>query len=151
LFNLATQNVSLNDTNVLYYADNGFNFYGNGLLVSRDLIEKDPALVKRLASAVAKAWIASIKDPKATIDALTKRDSMANGPLEVRRLQWILDRNVITADTRKGGLGYLDPEKMDRGLKTLASGFGFKTTPTVADVYDDRFLPPLSERTLPQK
>jgi NitT/TauT family transport system substrate-binding protein len=151
LFNLAGQNVGLNDTNVLYYADNGFNFYGNGLLVSRDLIEKNPDLVKRLASAVAKAWIASIKNPKATIDALTKRDSMANGQLEMRRLQWILDRNVITADTRKEGIGYLNPEKMDRGLKTLASGFGFKTTPTVTDLYDQRFLPPLSERILPSK
>jgi NitT/TauT family transport system substrate-binding protein len=151
LFNLATQNIGVNDTNVIYYADNGFNFYGNGLLVSRDLIEKNPDLVKRLTSAVAKAWIASINDPKATIDALVKRDSMTDGPLEVRRLQWILDKNVITADTRQGGLGYLDPKKMDGGLKTLADGFGFKTTPTLADLYDDRFLPPQSERTLPQK
>jgi NitT/TauT family transport system substrate-binding protein len=151
LFNLATQNIGVNDTNVIYYADSGFNFYGNGLLVSRDLIEKNPDLVKRLASAVAKAWIASISDPKATIDALAKRDSMIDAPLEVRRLQWILDKNVITADTRKGGLGYLNPTKMNVGLKTLADGFGFKTVPTAADLYDDRFLPPLNERTLPQK
>lgn len=151
LFNLMTQKIGVDDTNVLYYADNGFNFYGNGLLVSKALIESKPEVVKRLTSAVAKAWIASIKNPKATIDALAKRDSVIDVALETKRLQWILDRNVITPATRQGGIGFFDAKKMEAGLKTLGEGFSLAKVPAISDLYDDRFLPPLSERTIPAK
>ncbi|MEP9379084.1 ABC transporter substrate-binding protein [Aquabacter sp. CN5-332] len=151
LFNLATQNIAVDDTNVIYYADNGFNFYGNGLLVSKALIEKNPDLVKRLTAAVAKAWIATIKDPKATISALAERDPVTDEALEVKRLQWILNKNVVTPATRANGLGYMDKKKMEDGLKILAEGFAMEKVPTIADLYDDRFLPPLSDRTIPAK
>jgi NitT/TauT family transport system substrate-binding protein len=151
LFNLLTQKIGLDDTNVIYYADNGFNFYGNGLLVSKKLIDSNPELVKRLTKAVAKAWIESIKNPKATIASLAKRDSVIDSDLEVKRLQWILDKNVITPATRKGGLGFFDAKKMESGLKTLGEGFGFTKVPTIADLYDDRFLPSASDRAIPAK
>lgn len=150
LFNLMTQNIQPSDTNVVYYADSGFNFYGNGLLVSRSLIKNNPDLVKRLTRAVAKAWVASIKNPQATIDALAKRDSLTDVPLEVKRLKWVLDKNVITPATRDGGIGAVDKQKFESGLKTLSEGFGLSVIPTLADLYDDRFLPPAADRALPK-
>ncbi len=151
LFNLMTQKVRVEDTNVIYFADNGFNFYGNGLLVSRAFIESNPDAVKRLTSAVAKAWVASIKNPQATIDALAKRDPLTDVPLEVQRLKWILDKNVMTDATRVGGIGAMDPHKMQAGLKTLAEGFELPIVPTIEDLYDDRFLPPRADRAIPTK
>lgn len=151
LFNLMTQKIMPEDTNVIYYADNGFDFYGNGLLVSKGLIESNPDLVKRLTSAVAKAWVASIKDPKPVIAALAKRDALVDPDIETKRLRWILDKNVITAATRKNGIGYLDEKKMANGLKTLAQAFELLKVPTVADLYDGRFLPPMSERAFISK
>jgi len=151
LFNLMTQDIMPDDTNVIYYADNGFDFYGNGLLVSRRMIETNPDVVKRLAGALAKAWIASIQDPKKTITVLAKRDPLIDVELETKRLQWILNNNVVTETTRKNGLGHLDEAKMANGLKTLASAFELPKVPTVSDLYDPRFLPPASERMIPSK
>ncbi|MEA3106980.1 MAG: NitT/TauT family transport system substrate-binding protein [Gammaproteobacteria bacterium] len=151
LFNLMTQKVRPEDTNVIYFADTGFNFYGNGLVVSRAFIESNPEAVKRLTSAVAKAWVASIRNPQATIDALAKRDSLTDVALEVQRLQWILDKNVMTDATRAGGIGVMDPQKMQAGLKTLAEGFNLPTVPTIEDLYDGRFLPPAADRAIPTK
>jgi NitT/TauT family transport system substrate-binding protein len=148
LFNLIAQKIQPEDTNVLYYADNGFDFYGNGLLVSRNLIEKDPDLVRRLTDAVAKAFVASTKDTKPVIDALAERDALANVALENRRLKWIMEKNVVTPATRAHGLGAIDLDKFNRGLKTIAEGFELPKVPTAADIYDDRFLPPIESRRL---
>jgi NitT/TauT family transport system substrate-binding protein len=150
LFNLMTQNIQPSDTNVIYYADNGFNFYGNGLVVSQALIAKNPDLVRRLTKAVAQAWVASVKEPKAVIDALAQRDSMTDVPMETRRLQWIIEKSLITPATRANGVGAMDLEKLNGGLKKIAEGFGLSATPTAADIYDDRFLPPIEDRTLPK-
>jgi NitT/TauT family transport system substrate-binding protein len=149
LFNLMTRNIQPSDTNVIYYADNGFDFYGNGLVVSRQLIERNPQLVAKLTQAVARAWAASVQDPARTIAALGQRDSLTDAALETRRLKWVIDKNVVTPATRKGGLGVMDLNKFDNGLKMLAEGFGFSKTPTAADLYDDRFLPSLADRRLP--
>jgi NitT/TauT family transport system substrate-binding protein len=149
LFNLISQKIQPEDTNVIYYADSGFNFYGNGLLVSRNLIEKNPDLVRRLTDAVAKAFVASAKDTTPVIAALAARDSLANVPLENRRLRWIMDKSVITPATRANGLGAMDLDKFNRGLKTIAEGFELPKVPTAADIYDDRFLPPIESRRLP--
>jgi NitT/TauT family transport system substrate-binding protein len=151
LFDLMTQNVQPKDTDVIYYADNGFDFYGNGLIVSRTLIEKDPDLVRRATRAVAKAWIASIADPGKAIAALAKRDALTAVPLETERLKWVLERDVVTPATRAGGLGAIDPQKLERGLKTVAEGFELAVTPAVSDIYDDRFLPSVEDRRLPSK
>jgi NitT/TauT family transport system substrate-binding protein len=150
LFNLMTQNIQPSDTNVIYYADNGFDFYGNGLVVSQALISKNPELVKRLTRAVAQAWVASVKDPKAAIKALGQRDGLTDVALETKRLQWVIDKNVVTAATRASGVGAMDIRKLNDGLKTIAEGFGFSKIPTASDIYDDRFLPPIEDRKLPK-
>jgi NitT/TauT family transport system substrate-binding protein len=149
LFNLKAQNVQPEATNVVYYADNGFDFYGNGLLVSRKMVETDPDLVGRITRAIAKAWIASIKDPVATIAALKAREPLTDVALETERLKWILSKNVVTAATRAHGFGYLDEKKMDAGLTTLATGFGLPAVPKASDLYDPRVLPPMADRMLP--
>lgn len=149
LFNLMTQNIQPEDTNVIYYADNGFDFYGNGLLVSRDLIARNPDLVRRLTRAVAKAMVASVRDPRQTVEALARRDSLTDVALETRRLQWIIDKNIVTPATRAGGIGVVDLDKLNRGLGVVAEGFGLARVPTAADLYDDRFLPAIADRRLP--
>ncbi len=150
VFNLMTLGIKPEDTNLMYYADNGFNFYDNGLLVSRSLIDKNPDLVKRLTRAVALAWIASIKNPRATAEALGRRDALADVTLETTRLQWMIDKSVVTATTKADGFGAINIDKLNAGLKTIADGFELSKVPTAADIYDDRFLPPLEDRQLPQ-
>lgn len=60
-----------------------------------------------------------------------------------------MDKSVMTPATRANGLGAMDLDKFNRGLKTIAEGFELPKVPTAADIYDDRFLPPIESRRLP--
>jgi len=146
LFNLIPLGVRPEDTNVIYFADNGFDFYGNGFVVSRALIDRDPALVRRLTDAVARAWVATIEDPRSAVEAVGRRDGLTDVAHETSRLRWIIGRNIITPATRAGGLGTIDTGKLENGLKIVAAGLDLANVPTTADIYDDRFLPPIDHR-----
>jgi NitT/TauT family transport system substrate-binding protein len=151
LFNLIPLGVRPEDTNVIYFADNGFDFYGNGFLVSRALIERNPALVRKLTDAVAKAWVATIADPRRSVEAVGRRDGLTDIAHETNRLRWIVARNINTPATRAGGLGTIDMGKLANGLRILAEGFELPTVPTAADIYDDRFMPPIEHRRFEAK
>lgn len=146
LFNLIPLGVRPEDTNIIYFADHGLDFYGNGFLVSRTLIEKNPELVRRLTDAVARAWVATIADPRRTVEAVGKRDGLTDVAHETNRLRWIISRNVITPVTRAGGLGNMDMNKLASGLRIVAEGFELPIVPTPADIFDDRFMPPIEHR-----
>jgi NitT/TauT family transport system substrate-binding protein len=146
LFNLIPLGVRPEDTNVIYFADNGFDFYGNGFLVSRALIERSPDLVRKLTDAVARAWVATIADPRSAVEAVGRRDGLTDVAHETNRLRWIIGKNIVTSATRASGLGAIDIGKLDNGLKIVAAGLELPNIPTAADIYDDRFLPPIEHR-----
>jgi NitT/TauT family transport system substrate-binding protein len=150
LFNLIPLGVRPDDTNVIYFADNGFDFYGNGFLVSRALIERNPDLVRKLTEAVAKAWVATIEDPRKAVEAVGRRDGLTDVAHETARLRWIIGKNVVTPATRAGGLGTIDMGKLENGLRIVAAGLDLPNVPTAADIYDQRFLPPIEHRRFRQ-
>ena len=53
---LVDNGVKIEDINLLYFKDFGFNFPGNSLIASRETIEKNPDLVKRMALGCARAF-----------------------------------------------------------------------------------------------
>ncbi|MEW5421596.1 ABC transporter substrate-binding protein [Amorphus sp. 3PC139-8] len=144
--NLMSNGIAREDIEILPFADYGFNFYANGLIASQEQIEKNPELVKRIALAAARTWLASLADPDATIAAIKQRDDLIDTELETTRLHWVLDEHVFTPEFREKGLGTLEPDRLARGVKTVAEGLDLPRTPEVAEVYDGSFLPPLSER-----
>ena len=50
IFNLMGNGVKIEDINLLYYTAYGFDFWGNSLIASREMIEKNPDLVKRVVA-----------------------------------------------------------------------------------------------------
>src|SRR6266850_315094 len=72
IFNLIEAGLKLEDITLLYFADFGFDFWGNSLIVNPTVLEKNPDLVKRVAVAVARSWGAAAKDRAAAISAVTK-------------------------------------------------------------------------------
>ena len=146
LFNLVDNGVKIEDVNLLYFKDFGFNFPGNSLITSREMIEKNPELVKRMALGVARAWVAADRDRKAAIAAVAKRDRLLRPDVEVQRISWVLDRLIKTPEVKQNGLGYIDEKRLEDGLKILADGLKFTKPIAVKDIYDGRFLPPAADR-----
>ena len=146
LFNLVDNGIKIEDINLLYFKDFGFNFPGNSLIASRETIEKNPDLVKRMALGCARAWIAADKDRKAAIAAVVKRDRLLRPETEEPRIAWVLDRLIKTPEVKQNGIGFIDEKRLNDGMKILADGLKFAKPVAVSDIYDGRFLPPASER-----
>ena len=148
LFNLLRNGVPLADMNVIYYADNGFDFYGNGLIASRAIIERDPGLVRRVARASCRAWVAAIRDPRASVEAIARRDALVDVPLETQRLAWTAEKHILTPAVRASGLGVMDMARLEAGIATVTEAFELPRKPAPAEFYDDRFAPAADDRRI---
>ncbi|HTH95762.1 MAG TPA: ABC transporter substrate-binding protein [Stellaceae bacterium] len=146
LFNLIGNGVKKEDVHFVYYSNNGFDFYGQGLIASRKLVKSNPDLAKGVADAVAKSWIAAYKDPDAAIASITKRDALANAQVEKDRMEWVLNHHVMTPNVKAHGLGTMDMKRLDAGIVAIREGFEIKKPLTAKDVWDGRFMPPAADR-----
>jgi NitT/TauT family transport system substrate-binding protein len=148
IFNLIEAGLKLEDITLLYFADFGFDFWGNSLIANPAVVESNPDLVRRAAIAVARSWAAAAKDRAAAIAAVTKRDGLLKSETERARMNWVLDQLVLTPNVRQHGIGNVDAQRMARGINVLKEGFQLASAPTMEQIYDDRFLPPAAERKL---
>jgi NitT/TauT family transport system substrate-binding protein len=148
IFNLMEAGLKLDDITLLYFADFGFDFWGNSLIVNPAIVEKNPELVRRVAVAVARSWATAAKERAAAIGAVTRRDGLLKAETERARMDWVLDRLVLTPNVRENGIGNMDASRMERGINLLKDGFQLATAPTMEQIYDSRFLPPAADRKL---
>jgi NitT/TauT family transport system substrate-binding protein len=146
IFNLMEAGLKLEDINLLYYSDMGFDFPGNSLITSAELIEKNPDLVRRVALASARAWVAGAKDRDGAIAAVTKRDRLLKPATELARMSWVIDKLIMTPAVKENGIGFINTERMNKGMGVLKEGFQLSAVPTLDQVYDPRFLPPAADR-----
>ncbi len=146
LFNLLGNGVPESNVKFVYFSDNGFDFYGQGLIASRRQIERNPNLVRAVATAVAQSWLASAANRDAAIESITRRDALADAAVEKARLSWVLDHHVLTPNVRANGLGTLDPNRLTAGISLVAEGFQLPDVPTASGIFDGRFIPPESAR-----
>jgi NitT/TauT family transport system substrate-binding protein len=148
LFDLIGNGIPKDQVELIHYSSIGFDFYGGGLIASRKWLEQNPALVSRVAIAVAKSWVGSIHDVKGAIASVQKREPLTDVPLETARLQYVLDEHVVDANTRKNGLGTLDLTRLQAGIKIVSEGFQLPTIIASTEIYDDRFMPPFEDRQI---
>jgi len=80
------------------------------------------------------------------IDALVKRNNLAKREADLERLQFIIKNQVVSPFTQANGIGAVDQKKLDENLKLVAEGFNLASVPSRADIFDDRFLPPIGAR-----
>lgn len=148
IFNLIGNGVKLEDINLLYFSDFGFDFIGNSLIVNPDVLKKNPDLVKRVAAATAEAWVAASKHRDEAIASVTKREKLLNAKVERARMDWVIDKHVRTENVKKNGLGSVDISRMQRAIALIKDGFNLATVPSVDQIYDARFMPPIEDRKI---
>ena len=147
--NLVAQGVDPDkDIRWFHYADLGVELYGNGVLVSQQMIKDKPQAVAGLVRAIHKALRDTIANPDAAIAALMKREPLLNPALEKRRLMYTLKTIMLTPEVATQGLGDVSDARFARSFLQLKEAFDLPRVPTAAEVFDRRFLPPLAERKL---
>jgi NitT/TauT family transport system substrate-binding protein len=136
------------DIRWFHYADHGVDLYGNGVVVSRRLLNDKPQAVAGLVRAVNKAVRDTVADPDAAIAALMKREPLLNVALEKRRLLYTLRTVMLTPEVAAAGLGDVNDARMARAVGQVKEAFELANAPAAGEVFDRRFLPPLAERRI---
>lgn len=147
--NLVAQRVDPDkDIRWFHYADNGIALYGNGVMVSPQLMKDKPEAVAGLVRAIHKGLRDTVADPDAAIDALAKQEPLINKAIEKRRLLYALQNVVLTPEAARRGVGDVDDERLRLAIAQVKDAFELPRAPAGGDVFDRRFLPPLADRQL---
>ena len=146
VFNLIGNGLKLDELNLLYFSDAGFNFWGASLITMPSTIERNPDLVRRVALATARTFVLGQRDRAGAIAALIKRDALLDADVERMRMDWIYDKLIMTPNVVANGFGPITDERMKNGLALLGDALAFKAPLTSDMVFDGRFLPPQQER-----
>jgi NitT/TauT family transport system substrate-binding protein len=149
VFNLKGLGVPTDELSFIYYADHGLDLYGQAVIVSQALLQRDPETVRKFVRAVSHAWVDAVADQAPAIKAVAAIDATVRTELETERLKWVIDHEVVTPNTRKHGIGYFDAARFQRNIDAVTAGLSLPKKLTITDVYDDRFQPPPEDRMLP--
>jgi NitT/TauT family transport system substrate-binding protein len=138
------------DLDIIYYTDNGLDFYGNVVLVKEAFLEENPELVQGFLKAYIRGMQDTLVDPTAGLDSvMAVGDDLMERDAEKLRLQIALDNLLINDEVESNGLGEIDPERLKVSIDQTVNGFGLSSTPAVDEVFDGSYLPPLEERQIP--
>jgi NitT/TauT family transport system substrate-binding protein len=147
-FALKGLGVRREDVRFMYYGDHGVDVLSNSILVSTEMAERRPQVVQALTRAIARGWVEAIRDPRAAVAHIARREPLLDPALEVERLQWVIDNQIATPDARTNGIGHVDTARLDRAIEIVAQGFQLPRRPAAAEILDPRFLPPADTRRL---
>ena len=128
------------------YHDHVPELYGMALLVTRELGTTEPDTVSKLLRAFNRGLIDTIADSNAAIDALAKRNPAVNRESNLRRLMGTLQLEMGCAEGGVLGVGDVDDARFARGIDLLVTTKNLPYHPTVRELFDRSFLPPLNER-----
>ena len=102
--NLEASGVEVDDAVLLPYPQYGVKLHGNAIIVSEQLLNKNPEVVQAFLRAFAKGVKDVVADPKGAIDTVEARDGIINDELELRRHTLTLNATVLTPDAGAEGI-----------------------------------------------
>lgn len=144
--NLKANGVKDEDIVVLLLRDYGVDLYGNAILVNPAFLKDNPDAVKGFVRATIKGIQDTVKDPESAIDSLMKRNAIANRDVELQRLKLALERNFVTDDVRKNGLGDVDMQRLEKSIDQIGLTFKYTNKPKASDIFTAEFLPAREQR-----
>lgn len=144
--NLRANNVPADQIVVLHMRDHGVDLYGNVIIANPDFMRFSPKAVSGFVRATIRGIQDTLRSPEAAIDSLMKRNPIARREVELERLKLSLQKNFVTPDVLKNGLGAADMKRLERSIDQIALTFSFTAKPKASDVFTAQYLPPLEQR-----
>jgi NitT/TauT family transport system substrate-binding protein len=128
------------------YGDYGMDLYSNAIIVSKKLVKENPQAVRGFLRALNKGLVDSLKDPKASVDAVLKREPLIQMGVELERFDATIREEMNHPEIAQLGLGDVDDARMKRGIDILVDANKLPRTPALSEIFVRDFLPPKSER-----
>lgn len=146
LLNLKNVGVAENRIRIMPYSASVRGLYGNAVIARPDFLKKNPAAARAFLAATVRGFQDTLKDPRAAVAAVKKRDALVNETLELERLNLALKNNIVTADARAFGLGQVRRDRLAQSIKLVTRAFELPAGLTPQNVFTDAYLPPLASR-----
>ena len=146
--NLKANGVPADDIVVLLMRDYGVDLYGNVIIANPDFMRFSPKAVSGFVKATIRGIQDTVQDPEFAIDALMKRNPIAKREVELERLKLSLDKNFVTPDVKKNGLGAADMKRLERSIDQIGLTFNYTNKPKATDIFTAQYLPPRDQRLL---
>src|SRR5206468_5346477 len=89
-------------------------------------------------------------DPEGAIESVMKRNAIAKRDVELERLKLSLERNFVTPDVKKNGIGTVDLKRLERSIEQIGLTFQYTNKPKPADIFTTQYLPPKEQRLAKQ-
>src|SRR3954465_15652821 len=96
--------------------DFGVYLYGNVVVARPDVMKHHPTARSGFVKATIRGIQDTIRDPERAIDSLMKRNPIAKREVELERLKLSIERNFVTPDVKRNGLGGVDLKRLERSI-----------------------------------
>ncbi|MCW5635071.1 MAG: ABC transporter substrate-binding protein [Rubrivivax sp.] len=126
------------DVGHLLWADFGLPIYGHTYFVNNDLIRKNPKLIERFLRATHKGWRDAKASPAASIDAMVEVVPGLDRNTLLATMPQILDL-CVTERSAKHGLGWIEPELMQKTMDIAFATNKPEKPFAVADAFTNQF------------
>src|ERR671918_3126447 len=127
--NLKANGVKDEDIVVLLMKDHGVDLYGNVIIANPDFLRFNGKAVAGFVKATIRGIQDTIKNPDSAIDSLMKRNPIAKREVELERLKLSLQKNFVTPDVQKNGLGAVDMKRLERSIEQIGLTFQYTNKP----------------------
>lgn len=128
------------------YAEYLPDMYGNTMFVTRELYERDKPALVGMVDAFNRALRETVADPDIAIDALMRRAPTALREVDRTRLIGTLRSDMGHPEGQRIGVGDMDDARLGRMIDLVVAAKRLPRTPSIREVFDRSFLPPMAER-----
>ena len=146
--NLKANGVKDDDIVVLHMRDFGVDLYGNVIIANPDFLRFNPKAAAGFVKATIRGIQDTVRDPDGAVDSMMKRNPIAKRDVELERLKLSLQKNFITPDVQKNGLGAVDMKRLERSIDQIGLTFQYTNKPKAADIFTAQYLPPKEQRLI---
>jgi NitT/TauT family transport system substrate-binding protein len=148
LLELQAKGVKEADIAYFMYKDYGLQLYGNSVAASPRFLKENPEAVRGFLRATVKGLKDIAHDPELGVKAALAFEPLLNADIERERLRLALSCCIITENVRKSGFGDIDQERLSKMIAIISQAYNLPRQPTVAEVFDPSYLPPLKDRMI---
>jgi NitT/TauT family transport system substrate-binding protein len=122
--------------NIISPDDYGVHFYGDALITTDSMIQKNPDLVERFLRATLKGWAYALENPETIGTYIGKYTPNANADMEARKMI----ASIPLINTGEDHIGWMKQETWDAMMQTLRKQGDLQGTLEAVDVYTMQFL-----------
>lgn len=130
---LLTKAVEGKELTRLSYADAGLDYYGNGIIASEEIIQKDPELVKAFVRATLKGMETAFANPDEAGQIFNKHHSEIDPEIAAGETKLVAD---LAKGANGGSMGSIDPARVQSTIDVVSQAFDLKGDVAPEQVYE---------------